>query len=150
MRVLSTAASNPQHVETLLAAMRGIGLFDPLSDDDLRVLAWFVSAVEFDEGEAAVQMGDPGDTCYIICSGRAEARVPGILGHETLGSLGPADFFGELALLLDQPRNADVVCVETTRCLALGRSDLETLMTRSPDVAELIRAIARRRFEGAS
>jgi len=134
----------------LLAAMREIGLFDPLSDEDLRVLAYFVSAVEFDEGETAVQKGDLGDTCYIICSGRAEARAPGIWGDEVLGSLGHGDFFGELALLLDQPRNADVVCLEAVRCLALGRSDLETLMTRSPDVAELVRAIARRRFEESS
>lgn len=149
MRVLSTAARSSQHTETLTAAMRGLGLFEPMSDEDLRTLSYFVSAVEFDEGEKAVRQGDPGDSFYIICSGSAEVRVPGLLGDEFLGALGPGDFFGELALLLDQPRNADVVCMEETQCIAMDRSDLEQLMSRNTAVEEAIRDIARKRFEGS-
>jgi cAMP-dependent protein kinase regulator len=75
--------------------------------------------VEFSDGEAIVEQGQPGDQFFIIYSGEANVTK---LDPETneeiqVNTLKSGDYFGELALLTDQPRaatvtaNGDVVCV---------------------------------------
>ncbi|MDD5630110.1 MAG: cyclic nucleotide-binding domain-containing protein [Elusimicrobia bacterium] len=127
--------------------MRKLELFASLSDEQLRKVLYFVKALVFDAGEAVFAKGDDGDSFYVIESGRVEARVPGFLGSKVLSSMGPGDFFGELALILKQPRSASIVCVEDTICFALDRTDLELLMERNPDIASAIKKVAKERFE---
>jgi len=61
--------------------------------------------------------------------------------------MGPGEFFGELALILRQPRSATVRCAEPTVCFTLDRTDLELLMERSAEIAGVIKRAARERFD---
>ena len=64
---------------------------------------------------------------------------------ETVGRLGPGEFFGELSVLDRRPRNAQVVATGPTSCLALASWDLEAVITEQPTVAlAMLRVLAAR------
>jgi CRP-like cAMP-binding protein len=147
MRVLGQGTAAGDEEAWLLSCLRGIDLFASLSDEQLRKVLYFVKTVEFDEGETVFETGDTGDSFYLIFAGCVETRVSGWLKAKVLRRMGPGEFFGELALILGQPRSADIVCVEPTVCFVLDRADLQTLMERAPDIADAVKKIAKDRFE---
>lgn len=80
--------------------------------------------VSFEEGETIVRQGEPGDDFYIIVEGTAivmQNRAEGEDASE-VGRLGPSDYFGEIALLLDRPRAATVVASGPLKCVKLDRA----------------------------
>jgi CRP-like cAMP-binding protein len=148
MRQLGQGFASGEESAALFLGLRAFDLFAPLSDEHLRKVLYFVKLVEFEAGETVFEMDSSGDLFFLIQSGAVEAFEPGYFGPKVLSRMGPGDFFGELALILSRPRSAGVRCVEPTVCFTLDRTDLETLMERSPDVAEAIKKIAQKRFAG--
>ena len=148
MRLLCKGIVAGGNVGFLFVALRKQELFQSLSDIQLYKVLQFMSSVEFDAGETVFKKGAVGDAFYIIQSGKVEARVPGFLGlAKTIATMGPAEFFGELALILKQPRAASIVCVEKTACFVLERGDLDYVMKRNPDIASAIEQVARKRLQ---
>jgi CPA1 family monovalent cation:H+ antiporter len=92
-------------------------------------------------GERIVRKGDRGDGMYFISSGAVEVRVAAPV------RLGNGDFFGEMALIDDRPRNADVDALGFCQLLFLARRDFDRLLEREPVLRAHIhdRASARRR-----
>lgn len=89
-----------------------------------RILSAF-RGVDFNARERIVSQGAPALDCYVVESGRAVVHV----GNETLCHLNPGDFFGEDALLLNGPRNADVTALSALRVRAIpGRVFCEVLV----------------------
>lgn len=93
-------------------------------------------------GEAIVRRGERGDSMYFISSGAVEVRLP---AGEPI-RLGSGDFFGELALIREQPRNADVVALGYCRLLTLARRDLERAFKADGTLRERIHEVARERL----
>lgn len=146
MKVLCAGIVPGGDVGFLFRAMRRLELFAALDDTHLYKVLYYAKSLEFDAGETVFKKGDPGETFYIIQTGKASARVPGFLGlSKTVGTMGPGEFFGELALVLKRPRAATVVCEEKTVCFALARHDLERLMSENPPIAAAVKAVAERR-----
>src|SRR5207248_8519320 len=75
-------------------------------------------------GEMVVREGEPGERFFIIRSGVLEVLREGRL----LARLQSGDAFGEIALLLDVPRTASVVCVEPSELLALDAVDFRDVL----------------------
>ena len=78
------------------------------------------------------------------CCGEVEIRLR---PHSI--RLGPGDFFGELALLTGDPRNATIAAAHST-LLRLDIVDFRHLLGRQPELARIIRAAAERRLEAAT
>jgi CPA1 family monovalent cation:H+ antiporter len=95
-------------------------------------------------GEAIVRKGDYGDGMYFISSGAAEVALPS--GPSRLGS---GQFFGEMSLLYDSPRSADVVALGFCQLLFLPRSDFQHLMEQDRTIREQIHEIAEGRRANA-
>ncbi len=85
----------------------------------------------FPAGEAIVLQGQVGNGLYIVTSG--EVRI--VAGGEELARLGPGEFFGELSVIDQKPRNATVYAVGPTVCLALASWDLIALLEQEPQLA---------------
>jgi CRP-like cAMP-binding protein len=85
----------------------------------------------FAPGQAIVLQGQVGNGLYIVTSG--EVRI--VAGEEELARLGPGEFFGELSVIDQQPRNATVYAVGATVCLALASWDLIALLEQDPQLA---------------
>jgi CRP/FNR family cyclic AMP-dependent transcriptional regulator len=105
----------------LLAA---VPLFKGCSEPSLRRLADATGTIDFPVERPIVLQGQVGNGLYVLISGRARAMQ----GDTVLAEFGPGDFFGELAVIDQQPRTASVVAVEPTVCLALASWDLLALL----------------------
>jgi putative peptide zinc metalloprotease protein len=129
--------------------------FTKLSADRLHTLAARLERLSAPTGATIVRQGEPGDTCYLLRSGRVEVvrRQDGPDGSEgsegptesRLSVLGPGMLFGEAALLADVPRNASVRAIEPCQLLALHRRDLLAAMGASPEVRSHVLSLARAR-----
>lgn len=127
--------------------------FREIAPASLAELANRLRAERVPAGAVIVRQGDPGDTCYLVRTGRVEVVAES--GHEVrrLALLGPGALFGEAALLTEAPRNATVRAVEESDLLALHRADLMAVLFEERGLAarlfELYRLRARpRRREG--
>ncbi|MDH4017667.1 MAG: cyclic nucleotide-binding domain-containing protein, partial [Actinomycetota bacterium] len=67
----------------------------------------------FEAGETIFEEGDPGDTIYVIHSGEVELSRVGGVGRRTVARLGPGDFFGEMSVVLGEPRTARAAAVKS-------------------------------------
>ncbi|HEU0218100.1 MAG TPA: cation:proton antiporter [Stellaceae bacterium] len=93
--------------------------------------------------ERILRIGDRADAVYFIASGAVEVRLPGAQRIQ----LGTGAFFGEMALLTNQPRRADVVALTFCRLLVLSRADFEKFMADNPDARAEINRVAQARLE---
>ena len=95
-------------------------------------------------GDIIIREGEAGDAAYIIVSGKCRAfRQAGDV-EETLTTMGPGDVFGEMALLLDEPRAASVQAVEPVTLLVLDRATLSEGLGVEGWTGALVRALAQR------
>ena len=87
-----------------------------------------------------IRKGQQGDCMYFIAAGEVEVDLPG-----KKVTLGDGAFFGEMALLGNNLRSANITTTRVSRLLVLDLVDFRLLMARHPDLAETIDAEARRR-----
>jgi signal-transduction protein with cAMP-binding, CBS, and nucleotidyltransferase domain len=81
-------------------------------------------------GSTIVRHGEVADDAYFIMAGKAVAGVETEGGaYRSLSTLGPGDFFGEIAALTGVPRTANVVAEEQTTLLTVPGTALRRLMT---------------------
>lgn len=92
-------------------------------------------------GERIIRRGDRGDAIYFIASGAVEVHLDN--GPVRLGT---GDVFGEMALLLGQPRRADVTALGYCRLLTLRRDALQRFLRRHPELVETLQGIASSRL----
>jgi CRP-like cAMP-binding protein len=110
--------------------LRTIPLFAGLSDESLARVAELVTEFEEPAGRVLVEVGQPGSGMFILEEGTAVVELPN--GRER--ELEPGDFFGELALLTDHPRNARIQARTPVRCLAISRTDFQKLLREEPEI----------------
>ena len=122
----------------LLAACR---LFSGVAPPDLVAVADRAVEVDFPTNHVIARQGEIGTGFFLVVSG--SVRV--IRGGEQVAVLGPGEFFGELSVLDGQPRVAQVVAIEPTRCLGLASWDFEQALLESPTLAlSILRGLAAR------
>lgn len=121
--------------------LRRAPIFSTLSDRQLTSVARTAKVVSFPAGARVVKQGEPGIGFYLLLSGGAEVRQ----GPRTLARLEPGQFFGEMTLLDEQPRSADVVAVEPCECAVLSRWEFWGFAKGEPEVLQgVLREMARR------
>ena len=121
--------------------MQRIPLFQGCPDESLARLADRLGEIHFGTGQHMVTQGQVGNGLYILVSGRARVQR----GDDVIAELGPTDFFGELAVLDQQPRDATVIAGEPVTALALASWDLIAELERDPQLAlNLLRELAGR------
>ena len=82
-------------------------------------------------GATVIRQGDAGDKFYLIRSGRVDVMREGADGTDKVADMTEGDFFGEVALLSEQPRNATVVATEPSVFYTLGKADFLEAVSRS-------------------
>jgi CRP-like cAMP-binding protein len=121
--------------------MERVPLFRGCSDESLNRLAERMGEIEFEAGQHIVTKGQVGNGLYILMSGKARIQK----GDDVIAVLEPTDFFGELAVLDQQPRSATVIAIEPVTCLGLASWDLIAELERDPQLAlNLLKELARR------
>ncbi|XP_038202026.1 cAMP-dependent protein kinase type I-beta regulatory subunit [Arvicola amphibius] len=98
-----------------------VSILESLEKWERLTVADALEPVQFEDGEKIVVQGEPGDDFYIITEGTAsvlQRRSPNE-EYVEVGRLGPSDYFGEIALLLNRPRAATVVARGPLKCVKL-------------------------------
>lgn len=120
--------------------LRKVSLFAELEAPELQSIVDASQEQRFAAGSAIVREGDLGETFYLILDGQVEIR----LGLSPV-KLGRGQFFGEMSLIDEWSRSADVVATIPTRCMALHKQALTNLIEGSPRLAlKFLREMARR------
>ena len=126
----SMAASSSLRLASFVESLNRVSLLSPLTARELAFVAQNLKPRSFRDGERIIAQGDEDDrTFYILVHGHAD------VGHENsdgaskhIASLGPGDYFGELALLEKAPRAAHVVANGDATCVALDAEDFERVL----------------------
>lgn len=131
----------PTSSEEKATALVRVPLFAGISDESMARLASVAGELEFEDGQFIVRQGQVGTGLYVIL--RGAVRV--IRGSTELATLTETDFFGELAVIDQQPRLASVQADGDVTCLALASWDLLQLLESDSALAlNLIRGLTSR------
>lgn len=133
----------PQNIAELMGQAP---IFATLTERQLRGLAKTTKVLSYPAGTQIVKMGEPGIAFYIVLSGGAEVRQ----GSRVLAKLAPGQFFGEMTLLDEQPRSADVVATGPTECAVLSRWEFWGFAKTEPEVLQGVLAEMARRLRAAN
>jgi CRP/FNR family cyclic AMP-dependent transcriptional regulator len=129
--------------------LQKVSLFHDIEHDELDRLASLLSAKEVAKDAHIVRQNEPGDSMFVIARGRVKVVRLGDNGREViLTILKAGEFFGEMSLLDDMPRSADVIAQEEATVLVLKRADFAEHILKSPKtglnvMAELCRRLRR-------
>jgi CRP-like cAMP-binding protein len=109
-------------------------LFERVDVDAMDACVACLRTRRYRREETVFHQGDPGDALHVIAAGSVKIVLPSPDAGEPaiLATLGPGDFFGELALLDGEPHSASVIALEATETLVLGRADFERLFESEP------------------
>jgi CRP/FNR family cyclic AMP-dependent transcriptional regulator len=123
-----------------------VALFAELEPVELDALARAAERREFARDEAIFAVNEAADGLYVIASGRVKVCVSSAGGRELiLATLGPGQFFGDMALLDDAPRSASVVTQLPTVAYRIKREDFEQLLDLHPSIGrKLLRELSLR------
>jgi CRP-like cAMP-binding protein/Zn-dependent protease len=110
-------------------------VFSHLAPKDLAGLAHAGRWVNFAPSAVLMEQGDPGYDFYVLAAGQVEI----IQEHTRVDQRGPGDHVGELALLLDAPRNATVRALTPVRAYCLGRAGFDRLVRTAFTQANTLR-----------
>ena len=126
-------------------------IFSELTQRDLKGLAQTARRRKYAPGEIIVKEGGNAVGCFIVASGEVEV-VKGLDApdqQEVLATLGPGDFFGEMAIIDDSPRSATVRAIKDTECIAITRWDFMAEVRTRPDIAIQMLPILVKRIRAA-
>lgn len=126
-------------------------LFGEFSREDLLAVIGGLRFLTFEAGDIIVGDEEPGDSLFVISSGRVKAFVKGAEGryHEAR-EMGEGDFFGEIALLQGKPRTATVTAAESCELLELERDMVKSLAATRPRVREVLESFCNARVGAGS
>ncbi|OGT99462.1 MAG: hypothetical protein A2085_11090 [Gemmatimonadetes bacterium GWC2_71_10] len=130
--------------------LRRVPLFNDLGDADLARFAEVAREREYPKNSVILFEDDPGDALYIVSSGQVKVVLIGEDGREVILSvLSDGDFFGEMALIDDEPRSAHVIAMKDSQLLVLRRDDFQAQIEAHPKIALKLLRVLVARLRGA-
>ena len=99
--------------------LRGVQMFSACTDKELAQIARACDELTVEADATVVEEGAPGEGFYLIVSGEAEVTR----GGRRVATVGPGEYFGELSLLDEAPRNASVTALTKMGLLQLKRRE---------------------------
>ena len=109
--------------------LRTVPIFSELPDEAITSLSRLCAKRRFPKDTVVFFENEEGDSLFMILDGRVKVTILGDDGREIiLSMLNPGDFFGEMALLDNEPRSATAIAVEDTELLCLQRSDFQSVL----------------------
>lgn len=138
-----------QDLAQRMMALRTVDLFRGFTVDELQTLAERLKPAPYISGDYLVRQGARGSRLYIIVEGRADVFVESEdVERAKVAELGPADFFGEMALMTGEVRSASVIARTNVLVYRLDKESFRDLLASRTDIAEQISTLlASRRAE---
>jgi|SRR5580698_5100796 voltage-gated potassium channel len=119
-----------------------VPFFASLGSSAIADVTQMLRTIDLPARTTIIRKGQTGDCMYFIANGEVEVDLPG-----KKVALGEGAFFGEMALLGNNLRSANITTTRVSQLLVLDLVDFRLLMARHPDIAETIEAEAKRRAQ---
>jgi putative ABC transport system ATP-binding protein len=119
-----------RQTEKICEFLRKMEFFSDLTPRTLTDVASMIELKPFDYGESIVLEGEEGNEFFMIESGQVKVTTKAT-GDKVLRLLNSGDYFGEVALITNQPRNATVIATQPTNCYVLDRQAFRKVIDAS-------------------
>ncbi|MDQ6982035.1 MAG: Crp/Fnr family transcriptional regulator [Mariprofundus sp.] len=120
----------------MIDLLRKVPLFSELNENELESIAALASSIEILKKSIVVQEFEPGDSMYVILDGEVKVSTYSVDGREVvLALLGKGSFFGEMSLLDEEPRSANVTTMIDSKFANIRRRDLVPLLIDQPAIS---------------
>ena len=134
--------------QSKLRSLEAVELFKHLDDSERKALALASRRTPFGRAEVITRQGAKANWLYVLSKGDVEVRIASPEGDKRVAVLKAPSFFGEMALMTGQPREATVVALTEVECLRIDKADFQGILQKRPAIAERISEIlATRRVE---
>jgi CRP/FNR family cyclic AMP-dependent transcriptional regulator len=121
--------------------LRRVPLFAGCTRKELEGIAKIADEIDFRAGKTLIREGAPGREFFVLADGTAEITRKG----KRIDTASAGDFFGEMALLSDQPRNATVTTTSDVDTIVISARSFKSLIEANPLIAlKVMRAVADR------
>jgi len=121
--------------------IKRVPLFAECSRKDLSEIAGIADEIELREGKELTTEGRPGREFFVLIEGEADVKKR----SRRVNTLGPGDFFGEIALVTQRPRTATVVATAPVRALVITDRGFRSLLEHQPAIqGKVMSALAAR------
>lgn len=147
MRAVALAARSFGHgsPEQVLGRLSRVDILRALPAEEVQALVPYVEQVEVPRGTRVITQGESGDALYIVEDGIARVTLDDAID---LGTKGPGEIFGEMALFSDDRRTATVTAETDLVLWRLTRDDLERVSASSSKLRASLQDLARRHRQG--
>ena len=134
-----------------ISFFRKFPLFADLDDRELGAVAAVAKTRRYAKDDVVFYADESGDVFCLIQAGQVKVTMISPEGKEIILSLmGPGEFFGEMALLDDEPRSATVVATEPLELVTIWRKDFLQILSENFDITKKVLAQISRRLRSAS
>ena len=121
--------------------IRKVPLFARCSRAELKEIAMLADEIDLREGKEMTREGAPGREFFVLLEGTADVKK----NSRRVNTLGPGDFFGEIALVSREPRTATVIATSPVRALVITDRSFRRLLDDAPQVqTKVMEAMAQR------
>ena len=114
--------------------IRNVPLFSRLDKKALQAVAQIADELDLPAGKVMAQEGDRGREFFILLDGEADVTK----GDRRINTMKKGDFFGEIALVTQMPRTANVTATTDVRVLVINERDFTSLLKKTPDVGRAV------------
>ena len=132
--------------DTKAEALGRCPFFSGLSRGELLELAKVTEDMEVEAGKALTRQGQSGSEFFVIVEGRVSVAKD----EQEVRTLGPGEFFGEIALLEDTPRTATVTAATPLRFFVLTRQAFRSMLAHQPQIEEKVMTALQERVRATS
>ncbi|MCX8022749.1 MAG: Crp/Fnr family transcriptional regulator [Syntrophorhabdaceae bacterium] len=130
--------------------IKTVGLFSSLKDSEIESIAEIAALKSYPKGATVFQEGESGDALFIILKGKVKVSLLDEDGREyILDTLGKEGFFGELSLIDELPRSANVFTLEDSEFLIIRRANFIKLLLEKPSITIKIMQTLSKRLRSA-
>jgi CRP/FNR family transcriptional regulator, cyclic AMP receptor protein len=121
--------------------IKRVPLFSSASKHQLEEIAQLADEIDLPEGRTVITEGETGREFFVLVEGTADV----VRGGKKVASIGPGDFFGEIALISKTPRNASITTTSAARALVITDRAFRQLLDQQPEIAVgVLHALAER------
>jgi len=116
--------------------LKNVSLFADLPEDAVNAVSALATTRTYSKNTIIISEGDDSDSLYAVLSGKVKVYLSDDEGKEIIiNILSGGDYFGELALMDDEPRSASVMTLEESKLAVLSKTAFEDCLKKNPQVA---------------
>jgi CRP/FNR family cyclic AMP-dependent transcriptional regulator len=131
------------HRDAKAELIRSIPLFAECTEHELARVSSIADEIDLGAGRQLAKESSPGQEFVVIVEGTAEVRQ----GDDVINTMGPGQFFGEIAIVTGQPRTASVIASSPVHALVIESHAFQRLLAEAPDIRTKVERAAWERLD---